>query len=62
MYRNLEEDRKNGIQAADASAKVDCTCVCKVPTEEAKAAEPAGDQSVTDLQVHWKRNGGEPSS
>lgn len=58
MYRNLEKDRKPDMKAADTAAEVDCTCVCQVTTERGREPEPEGGRSVTELQIHWKKNGG----
>lgn len=56
MYRNLEEDRKTRIEAAD-SASTNCECVCGETKNADEPETPAGNKTTTNLDVHYDING-----
>lgn len=57
MYRNLEEDRKTGLVAADKSEGGSCPCQCKASADQSQEKAPAKDQTTTDLRLYWDYHG-----
>lgn len=56
MYRNLEEDRKTDMAAADTKAG-DCVCPCVKGVEKGQEKKPAGNQAAEQLAVHYDPDG-----
>ena len=54
MYRNLEEDRKPEMKAAQTMSQVECTCTCQKSTEQGNEAEPEGGPCLV-LPPHEKQ-------
>ena len=57
MYRNLEEDRKNKIEASGKGTEETCVCPCTKSVEKGQAETPGGTQATDQLKTHWDRNG-----
>lgn len=57
MYRNLEEERKNKMVAADEGTEETCNCPCIKGAEKSQAEAPKGTQATDKLAVHYQING-----